>query len=778
MAKSRTAAEWKPRVEDEALLRGQGRFVDDCPAAGQAHAVFVRSPHAHAKILSIRISEALKVPGVVAVLTAADMEAAGVTNTAFTPPLMGRGGKPLIVPERPPLAKDRVLHVGHPVALVIAETLRAAQDASELIEVEYEALDSVTDVMAAMESGAPQLWPQAQGNLAIDWPGMVESDTNSAEVERVISSAAKVAKVAVRNQRVAVMTMEPRGATASFDAATGKYNLRCCSQGAGMLRDQIAPAMKIKPEELRVVTEDVGGAFGLKTSGYPEYPALLAAARRTGRTVHWMSSRSEAFQSDNAARDSFTEAELAMNDAGKFLALRVKHFQNLGAFAASVGAHLSTNNLIRCFPCMYLIPHIDVGVKCVFTNTLPTGPYRGAGRPEANYVMERLVEEAARVSGIGAIELRRKNLIPPSAIPYKTAVGTAYDSGEFGAVFEKALALSDYRGFKKRRDKSAAAGKLRGLGVSCFLEHAGAIPKEGARLGFPGGEKLLIFSAAQSTGQGHATMFPRMLAERLGISPDRIELKQGDSAEGIAGYASVGSRTTQAAGFAIVNTADAMLAKGKKLAAKILEVAEEKISYRAGAFEVSGANQHVSLFDLADKAREMRERGEIGENLDTYSVIDAPLTFPNGCHIAEVEIDPATGSTTVAAYTAVDDCGNVLDHTLVEAQVQGGFAQGLGQALMEQTAHDPDSGQLISATLMDYGIPRADQVPDVHGEVHEVPAKTNPLGVKGVGEAGTTASLAAIMNAIADAIPGGHGAKIDMPATPEKIWRACKAGKT
>jgi carbon-monoxide dehydrogenase large subunit len=463
-------------------------------------------------------------------------------------------------------------------------------------------------------------------------------------------------------------------------------------------------------------------------------------------------------------------------DAGeKFLALRVRHFQNLGAFAASVGAHLATNNVIRCFPGMYLIPHIDVGVQCVFTNTLPTGPYRGAGRPEANYVMERLVEEAARVTGIGAVELRRRNLIPLSAIPYKSAVGTTYDSGDFAAVYEKALALADQKGFRKRRDRSAAAGKLRGFGVSCFLEHAGAIPKEGARLVFAGDGKLLVFSASQSSGQGHATVFPRMLAERLGIPPEQIELKQGDSADGIAGYASVGSRTMQAAGSAIAGATDAMLGKGRTLAAKILEAPEQQVSFRAGAFEVTGTNRHISLFDLATRARELHLRGEIAENLDTYSVIEAPTTFPNGCHVAEVEIDPSTGSVAVAAYTAMDDCGRVIDHTLVEAQVQGGFAQGLGQALLEETVHDPESGQLLSASLMDYGIPRADQVPDVRGDVVEAPATTNPLGVKGVGEAGTTASLAAIMNAIADAIPGGHGAKLDMPATPEKVWRACKA---
>ncbi len=777
MAKS-PIHEWTPRIEDDALLRGLGRFIDDAPVAGQAHAVFVRSVHAHAEIVSLKITDALRARGVVAVLTAADMDAAGVTNTAFAPPLMGRGGKPLIVPDRPPLAKERVLHVGHPVAMVIADTLHAAQDAAELVHIEYKPLPAVTDVAAALETNAPQLWPQAAGNLAIDWPGMTQDDANAAEVERIFSAAPVVANVRVRNQRLAVMSMEPRGATASYDTALGNYSLRVCSQGAGMLRDQIAPALKLKPGQLRVTTEDVGGAFGLKTSGYPEYPALLVAARITGRSVHWMSSRTEAFQSDNAARDSVTQAELALDVNGKFLALRVRHVQNLGAFAASVGAHLATNNFIRCLPAMYSIPKIDTSVQCVFTNTLPTGPYRGAGRPEANYVLERLIDEAARISGIDAVELRRRNLIAASEIPYKTAIGLTYDTGDFPAVFEKALVLADQRGFAKRRERSAAGGKLRGFGISCFLEHAGALPKEGARLAFPGGQRIEVFSASQSTGQGHASVYPRILAARLGISPSQVVFRQGDSAEGIAGYASVGSRTTQAVGGAIAVTAHAMLAKGKKIAARLLESGEKKISYRDGAFEVSGTNRRIPLFDLAARAQELKRRGEIEESLDTYATTDVPITFPNGCHIAEVEIDPSTGVVGLVAYTAVDDCGNVIDHTLMEAQLQGGVAQGIGQALMEQVVYDAESGQLVSASLMDYAVPRSTEVPEVRGDVVSSPATTNPLGVKGVGEAGTTASLAAIMNAVADAIPNGAANKLDMPATPEKIWRACRVAQT
>ena len=767
------------RVEDDALVRGTGHFVDDVHPENEAFAAFVRSPHAHARIRGIDTAAAKAAAGVLAVLTAVDIDTAGVGNTALHPPLPGRNGGKLVHPFRPALAKDRVMHVGQTVAAVIATTLHAAQDAAELVAIDYEELPSVTGTRAALKPGAPQLWPEAPNNLALDWVGLAaDPAANAKEVDRVIASAPHVARLTLDNQRLVVNAMEPRGATGSYDPATDAYVLRVCSQGVAPMRQQIATIMKIEPKKLRVISEEVGGAFGLKTSGYPEYPVLLVAAKMVGRPVHWMSSRTEGFLSDNQARDTVTEAELAFDESGRFLAMRVKNITNLGGFLATTGAHLATNNFTRCLPGMYDIPLIDVNVRCVFTNTVPTGPYRGAGRPEANYMIERLVDEASRISGIDPVKLRRRNLIPKSRIPYTTAVGTVYDSGEFAKVFDKAMALADYKGFARRKRESKKRGKLRGIGISCFLEHSGGNPTEGASLTFPGGETLVLGMGVQSTGQGHATVFPRLVAERLGIKPEQVKHRHGDTNLGINGFASVGSRSAMTAGSAIVKTIDVVLTKGRAAAAHLLEAAEPDIAYRNGAFEVVGTDRRLSLFEVAARAKELVARGQLKEALDSNESTDTPQTFPNGCHIAEVEVDPDTGHVDVVSYSAVDDAGNLLDSTIVHGQLHGGLAQGVGQALLEGMRYDPDNGQAVSASFMDYAMPRAEHMPDIRDAVHIVPATTTPLGVKGVGEAGTTASIAAILNAIRDAIPGEAGARIDMPATPAKVWAAVKAGKS
>ena len=770
-----TRAHHHPRVEDDALVRGAGHFIADRSEPNQALGWFVRSPHAFARITAIDVERARRAPGVLAVLTAADMEAAGVGNVGRHPPLVGRGGQKLVMPHRPALAGERVMHVGEAVAMVIAETLPAAQDAGELVEVSYEELQPAIDLLSAARPGAPQIWPEAPGNLALDWPGLApDPDVNARAVDRIIASAAHVARVMVPNQRLIVATMEPRGATASYDPATGITTLRTCSQSAGSLRDNVLAIMNWPKERLRVITEDVGGAFGLKTGAYPEYIAAMVRARVTGRPVHWMSSRSEAFLSDNQGRDTFTEAELALDPKGRFLALRIRHLANMGAYIGSVGANIQTQNFTRCFPAMYDIKHLDVSVRCIFTNTTPTAPYRGAGRPEANYALERVVEEAARVTGLDPIRLRRRNLIRPSAMPYRTAIGTSYDSGEFEAVLDKALALADVDGFKRRRREAGKHGKYRGLGVSCMLEHAGGAPLEGAAIAFPGDQTMVLGLNVQSTGQGHASVFPRLAAERLGIPAEQIRHRHGDSTLEIPGFASVASRSAMTAGSAIVATLDAMLVKGKTIAATVLEAAEGDIAYQAGAFKVVGTDRSISLFDLAARAAEMKARGEIPESLDTRAKTETPTTYPNGCHIAEVEIDPETGHVTVVSYAAVDDCGNVLDHMIVEGQLHGALAQGLGQALMETAVYDPDGGQLITGSFMDYAMPRAQDMPAIKDALHSVPATTNPLGVKGSGEAATTAAIAAVMNAIADAVPGGGANRLEMPATPEKVWAACR----
>jgi len=771
-------AHHQPRLEDDPLVRGLGHYAADVPMTGQTHAYFVRSPHAFADIRSIDIAAAKAVPGVLAILTGADMEEAKIGNLSQHPPVNGRGGTKLIMPHRPALVSKTVRHLGEAVAVVVAETLTAAQDAAELVAVDYEERTPAVDLREAVQEGAPQVWPEAPGNIAVDWLGLAaDPEANAKEIDGIIASAKHVARVSILHQRIMVHSMEPRGATAAYDAANDSYFLRCCSQSARALRDGLAPILGVANQKLRVVTEDVGGAFGLKTGPYPEYLAILVAARKIGRPVHWMSNRSEAFLSDNHARDAFSDVELALDERGKFLALRIRHLGSMGAYIGAVGANIQTVNLARCLPGMYDIKLIDINSRCVFTNTTTTAPYRGAGRPEANYILERVIDEAARVTGIDPVKLRRRNLIKPSAMPYKTAVGTTIDSGEFEIVLDKALTLADYDGFKQRRREAAKRGKYRGLGISCMLEHAGGFPLEATALTFPGGERVVLGLNVQSTGQGHATTFNPMVAERLGIKPELITHRHGDSAMEIAGYASVGSRSAMTVSHALIKTVEALLTKGKAIAATALETAEADIEYRDGRFGVVGTDRAISLFDLAARAKDMKQRGEIPEDLDTKVTAETPLTFPNGCHIAEVEIDPATGALDLVAYAAVDDCGNALNKMIVEGQTHGSIVQGLGQAMMENAVFDTSGGQLVTGSFMDYAMPRADDVPFFKDALHAVPAKTNPLGVKGAGEGGTTAAIAALMNAIADAIPGGAGAHLDMPATPEKIWQACQKVK-
>ncbi len=756
----------EPRVEDDALVRGNGRFMDDPRLPNQAYAAFVRSPHAHARVLAVRTDAARAAKQVLAVLTAEDVKAAGIAGISRHPPVQGRGGAKMVMPFRPALAGDKVMHAGDPVAMVVAETRAAAQDAVELVQVDYEELPVVVDLDAAM-NGKLQLYPDAPGNLCVDWPGPVPSEQNERDVADIIAKAPHVARVSVNHQRLVVASMETRGATGVYDKDNDSYALRACSQSADALRGQAASIMGVPNDKLRVITEDVGGAFGMKTTVYPEYVAVMVAARKVGRPVHWQSTRSEAFMSDCQARDALTHVELALDDKGKFLALRARHLCNQGSYIANAGININTNNFARCLPGMYRIAKVDVGVACYFSNKVPIAPYRGAGRPEANYALERAVEEAARVVGMDPVRLRKKNLIPPSAMPFKTPINI-YDSGDFPGIVDKALKLADVDNFNKRKRESAKRKKLRGIGISCMLEHSGATPMEMASVAFPDGGKMILGLNVQSTGQSHATVFGHLLAHKLGIDAAKIEHRHGDTNLGLTGGASVGSRSAMCAGNAIVHVADVMLAKGKKVASVALEASESDIQYGNGSFEVVGTDRKISLFETAKRAKDM------GESLDTKDKADTPLTFPNGCHIAEVEIDPDTGFVDLATYTAVDDCGNPLDTTVVEGQVHGSIAQGLGQALVENAVYD-SSGQLVSGSFMDYGMPRAHHMPvELREALHPVPATTNPLGVKGTGEAGTTAAIAAVMNAIAHAIPNGAADHMDMPATPSKVWAACQ----
>ncbi len=764
------------RVEDDVLVRGHGRYVADAPEPNQAYAFFVRSPHAFARIVGIEAAGAKSMPGVIAVLTAADMD--GIGNIARHPPLPGRNGSKLVVTNRPALAKDRVLHIGEAVAVVVAERAAAAQDAAEFVHVEYEALTPVTDARDALKDGAPQIWPEAReqsrGRLAR--PGC--RSRRQCRRGRANLCLGQICRARQRNESAALRRLDG-AARRDRELRRGKataYTLRTCSQSAGTMRDNVVAIMNWPKEKLRVITEDVGGAFGLKTSAYPEYIALLAAAKTLNRPVHWMSGRSEAFLSDNQARDIYSEVELALDDKGKFLALRIRSVGNMGAYLGAIGAAIPTLSFTRCLPGMYDIPKIDVAVKCAYTNTLPTAPYRGAGRPEASYALERVVDEAARMTGIDPRQTAAAQ--PDQEIAsYKTQVGTVIDSGDFAPILDEALKLAGYDNFKGRSREAQKRGKYRGLGICCMLEHSGGSPTESALLEFPGNGTLQLRLNVQNTGQGHATVFAELIGERLGISPNKIPHRHGNSSNELPGYASVGSRSGMTVSHSVVKAIDAILAKGKPIAAAMLETGEGDITYRNGSFEVVGTDRRVTLFEVADRAAALKKRGEIAEDLDTKQVTDTPQTFPNGVHIAEVEIDPATGHLQLAAYAAVDDCGHALDHTIVIGQLHGSLASGIGQALMERTVYDSNSGQLVTGSFMDYAMPRAEDMPPLRDGMHNVPATTNPLGVKGVGEAGTTAAIAAVMNAVADAIPNGAGVHLEMPATAQKIWEACQRAK-
>ena len=766
---------WHGRVEDDPLLRGEGRFGDDVKPKGALSTYFVRSPHGFASIEHLDAAKAKQAPGVVAVFTGADLAGEHYHSLTHGHPIPGRGGKMPFSPHRPVLADKRVMHIGEPVALVVATSAAAAQDAAEMVVVDYQPLDAVTDAREALKPGAPQLWPEAPGNVGFDWTAPADPDgKKQAALERAFNEAAHVVKLDLSNQRLVAASLEPRFASASYDAATARFTLRCPSQAVGAMRRHIVECMNLKPEDLRVITEDVGGAFGMKGQSYPEYVALLYAARVLQRPVHWLSSRSEAFVSDTQGRDLFWHAELALNRRGRFLALKVDGIGNLGAYFTGVAHFVVTTHISGCLPTVYDIPLAQVNARCVFTNTVPTAPYRGAGRPEASYLLERLIDVAADQTGIDAAELRRRNLIAPAKIPYTTAFGNVYDSGDFPAAFERALQVADYAGFAVRKKAAKKQGKLRGIGIGGYLEIAGAFPEELARISFPGGDTLNVSIGSGASGQGHQTVFGEVVARRLGIAPEMVHVTSGDSDRDVPGFGAVASRSAMYVGGAVANTVDAVIAKGKHVAALLLQAEESEIDYRDGKFAVKNSAREVSLFEVAARAVELQKQGVIAESLDTLGNVKAPPSFPNGCHVAEVEIDPATGALAVVNYVAVGDCGNVLDDTIVTAQVHGGVAQGLGQAMGEAAVYDA-GGQLVSGTFMDYAMPRADTVPPMTVEHNAVACRTNPLGVKGTGEAGTTAAPPALINAVLDALP--KGATLDMPATPERIWQALQKAR-
>jgi aerobic carbon-monoxide dehydrogenase large subunit len=756
------------RSEDAPLVTGRGKFTDDLEVAGQAYAAFVRATVAHAVIRKVDVASAKNMPGVVAVITGCDLAADSIGGIPPVASFNGRDGKPMFQARMPVLAAECVRYVGEAIACVIAETADQAQDAAEAVEVQFDHLAAASDVDRALAKDAPAIWPGAPGNIALDW-----EDGDAAAVDAAFARAAHIERVKLIDTRLAPSAIEPRAAIASFDPQTQRYTLIAPTQGVAVVRKILAEnVFNVPANQIRILTYDVGGGFGMKVQTYSEYAALLYAARRVGRPVRWCASRLESFLTDTHGRDGVLEGELALDVAGKFLGLRARTSVGVGAYTSTFSAIFSTANTKNCLSSVYVIPAIHIGVKMVLTNAAPLGPYRGAGRPEAIYLIERLIDKAAQAIGIDRAELRRRNLIPSSAMPYKTPNGPIYDSGEFQAILEKAQALADWNGFATRRKASERNGKLRGIGIGCFLEVAGGILNETVDLRFEPDDKVTLRTGAQAMGQGHLSTFVPLVAQRLGIDPAAVRLVQGDSDEVPAGTPSVASRSIMMAGSATRIACDEAIEKGRQRAAHLFEADANDIDFTNGAFRVVGTDHVISILDLAARVRVTAVPEDLSGRLDSVAkFVSAQMSFPNGCHVCEVEIDPETGVVAVVAYTAVDDVGNVLHETIVEGQIHGGVAQGIGQVLGEQVIYG-DDGQLLTASFMDYLMPRAGDMPQMSVHHHVVPCTTNPLGAKGAGESGVAGSLPSAVNAVLDALACRGVSHLDLPMTPQRVWLA------
>jgi aerobic carbon-monoxide dehydrogenase large subunit len=756
------------RKEDPRLLRGQGRYADDIALPGQAFARVVRSHHAHGRLRGIDAAAALALPGVLAVYTAADFVCAGYGAILCKLPLKNADGSPLFAPPRPIFATERVRYVGEPLAMVVAETAQGAEDAAELVIPDIEPMAAVSYPEAALAADAPRLHAE-RTNLCLDWRF---GDDGAAE--RAFAEAAHVSRVRLVNNRIVVAAMEPRAAVAEFDRSSGRFTLHVGCQGVFGLRRALAEdLLRIDPERLRVLSYNVGGSFGMKAGAYPEYVGILHAAQALRRPVKWCDERSDSFVSDQQGRGTIIEGELALDHDGNFLAVRVRTTADMGAYLTAFGPAMPAVNMQKNLPSLYRTPVVAISTRCVFTNTVPIGPYRGAGRPEANYVMERLVDTAARDTGRDPAAFRRQNLIPKHAMPYRAASGLDYDSGDFGAVLDAGLEQADWAGFAARREASEAKGRLRGRGLACYLEVTAPPNSEMGGIRFEPDGRVTIVTGTLDYGQGHASAFAQVLVERLGLPFELIDLVQGDSDQLLVGGGTGGSRSIMASGKALLEASAEVIEKGRALAGHFLEAAAADIEFAAGTFRIAGTDRAIALLDLAARVRgSTRLPDDLPHSLDAALITDSPPSaFPNGCHVAEVEIDPETGAVRLDRYTAVDDFGTLVNPMLAEGQVHGGVAQGIGQALLEHAVYDRQ-GQLLAGSFMDYALPRADAVPPIAVGFHPVPATSNPLGVKGCGEAGVTGALPAVMNAVIDALAARGVRHLDMPATPERIWRA------
>ncbi|HEY3910717.1 MAG TPA: xanthine dehydrogenase family protein molybdopterin-binding subunit [Stellaceae bacterium] len=763
------------RVEDRRFLTGSGSYVDDLALPRQAHAYMLRSPHAHARIRGLDTTAAAAMQGVIAVLTGDDLEKDGLGPIPCVAPATNRDGSRAPLPPHPALARERVRHVGDTVAIVVAETLADARDAAEAIEVDYETLEAAVETAHALDPGQPLVWDEVPGNLAFDW-GLGDEMA----VERAIRAARHRIGLELVNNRIVVNSMEPRGAIGEYDPGEDAYTLWSSTQGSHFLRALLAESVfKVPENRIRVVTRDVGGGFGMKAFLYPEHILVLWAAKRLGRAVKWLPERSDAFMTDTQGRDNVTRLELALDDELRFLGLKVETVANMGAYLSNYAPEIPTGSGGVMFSGVYAIPAIHVQVKGVFTHTVPVDAYRGAGRPEAAYAIERLIDVAARRLGVEPQELRRRNFIRPEAMPYATPLGLVYDSGDFARNMKDALVAADTAGFAARQEKARACGRWRGIGHAVYIEQSGMPPDEFAELRFDPSGTLTMLLGTQSSGQGHQTAYAQLAAERLGLSLDKIRVTQGDTAAISFGRGTGGSRSLPVGGASVDAAAQKLIAKGRRIAAHLLEAAEADVDFADGVFRIAGTDRELGIAAVARAAfdpTQLPSEIEPGFAESGHFTPPAP-TFPNGCHVCEVEIEPETGHVDIVRYLVVDDFGTVVNPLLLQGQVQGGVAQGVGQAMLERCVYDAGTGQLVTGSFTDYCLPRAEDLPPIEFAYNVVPCRTNPLGIKGAGEAGAIGAPPALVNAIVAALAPLGVEHIDMPVTPERLWLVIHAAE-
>jgi carbon-monoxide dehydrogenase large subunit len=766
------------RLEDPRLLQGLGQYSDDANLARQVYAVVVRSPHAHARIRGLDPSAARQVPGVLAVFTGADVAADGLGHLPTDTSRKRRDGAASFTTPRPALARERVRHVGDPVALVVAETRERAADAAALVAVDYEPLPAVAATAEAARPGAPAVWDEVPDNVAFVWEAGPREAT-----ARAIERAAHVTTLDFVVTRVAVVPMEPRAALGEFDRRSGRYTLYTGIQGPYGTRTLLADIFAVPQSHVRVVSGDVGGSFGMRSGLYPEMVLVLWASRRLGRPVKWTSDRREGFVTDEHGRDNVSRAELALDADGKFLGLRVALTLNVGAYLTPRSAGPGTNN-VGGLAGVYTTPAIHVQTTGVYTNTTPTGPYRGAGRPEATYAIERVIDVAARELGLHPFELRRRNLVPPAAMPFKTGLVFTYDCGNFQRGMEMALELADRGGFERRRAEARARGALLGLGLANPIEVAGgpytSVNPDTAEVRINPDGSVSLFAGSTSMGQGNETAFAQIVSDRLGVPPERIQVFSGDSDALGAGRGNGGSGALTVGGSAVLRAAEKVIERGRRIAARLLEAAPEDIVFGNGRFQVTGTDRGVAFASVARAAYQPRQLppGMEPGFSETAAFTPPAVTFPNGSQVCEVEIDEDTGAVRIVRHTIVDDVGRMVNPLLVKGQIHGGAVQGLGQGLFEELTYDTATGQLLTGSFMDYAMPRADDMPFFEVDHHEVPTQVNPLGAKGVGEAGTVGALPALLNAVNDALAPLGVRHLDMPVTPERVWRAIRDARS